>query len=102
MPAAPSGPMIATDRLYVQGHPWLIPVRTPCDGFPAQSGDGRIDCRRPRLLQSIIRPRSGQPGSLRLSDFSLYKQVGKQPPKFAIIMTCLSESVSSITKHAAT
>lgn len=92
MAAAASGPMIGTESSNVHGRPRLLPVRAPCQAFPAQTGDGRIDRRRPRLLQSIIRPRSGQPGSLRLSDFSLYKQAGKQPPNFAIIMTCLSES----------
>lgn len=36
-------------------------------------------------LQSINMPLSGQPGSLWLSDFPYYKQVGKQPLNFAII-----------------
>lgn len=72
----------------MQGHPSLMPVRSPCDGFLAQSGDICIDSVPP--LQSIIRPLSEQPGSLRLSDFSFYKQAGKQPPNFSIIMGVVS------------
>lgn len=82
----------------MQGHPSLIPVRSPCDGFLAQSGDICIDSVPP--LQSIIRPLSGQPGSLRLSDFSFYKQAGKQPPNFAIIMGVVSVSVLSLMTHS--
>lgn len=41
-------------------------------------------------LHSIIKPLSRQPGRLWLSDFLLYKLIGKQPPNSAIMKVSVS------------